>query len=33
MTPFHIFLAVLVAVIWGIAFVATKLNTALGPRP
>lgn len=26
MTPFHIFLAVLVAVIWGIAFVATKLG-------
>lgn len=25
MTPFHIFLAVLVAVIWGIAFVATKI--------
>lgn len=25
MTPFHVFLAVLVAVIWGIAFVATKL--------
>jgi O-acetylserine/cysteine efflux transporter len=24
-TPFHVFLAVLVAVIWGIAFVATKL--------
>lgn len=26
MTPFHVFLAVLVAVIWGIAFVATKLG-------
>jgi len=26
MTPFHIFLAVLVAVIWGIAFVATKIG-------
>jgi O-acetylserine/cysteine efflux transporter len=25
MTPFHIFLAVLVAVIWGIAIVATKI--------
>ena len=25
MTPFHVFLAVLVAVIWGIAFVATKV--------
>jgi O-acetylserine/cysteine efflux transporter len=25
MTPFHIFLAVLVAVIWGIAFIATKV--------
>jgi O-acetylserine/cysteine efflux transporter len=25
MTPFHVFLAVLVAVIWGIAFVATKI--------
>jgi O-acetylserine/cysteine efflux transporter len=25
MTPFHVFLAVLVAVIWGIAFIATKL--------
>jgi O-acetylserine/cysteine efflux transporter len=25
LTPFHVFLAVLVAVIWGIAFVATKL--------
>jgi drug/metabolite transporter (DMT)-like permease len=26
MTPFHIFLAILVAVVWGIAFVATKLG-------
>ena len=26
MTPFHVFLAVLVAVIWGIAFIATKLG-------